>query len=229
MFLHCKRSPAQWDASCPSSEPSLIELHLSWVVDPRDGQSTPGGVTQEQCREEEWPSSACWLLLFWYSPGCGWPSRLWAHGVDSCTAFHPWESPSLSWHVCSEWVLLPVCIYVWDCHNPGTTPATWTCLTSWGSHGPTFVCPHVPGWNPVLQDVNFTTHFHVICTQSHFVIDKDIKEYQSPQRHLRDDSCHVPQPECRAIGCNSLDESIQPVVYPLKSPPLKSTSLQFVV
>lgn len=76
---------------------NLIDVHLSCAEDSRSGQSTPGEVTQEQNREEESPSSTCRPPLFWYNWGYGWYSRLWAHGVDSCLAFHLQESPSFLW------------------------------------------------------------------------------------------------------------------------------------
>ncbi|KAF4788894.1 hypothetical protein TURU_157112 [Turdus rufiventris] len=56
------------------------------------------------------------------------------------------------------------------------------------------------------------------------VTDEDIEEHLSQDRALRDTTHHLPPPGQGTIVHNSLAASIQPILYPLDSPSVKSTS-----
>jgi len=82
-----------------------------------------------------------------------------------------------------------------------------------------------------LRPVSHTTQLDVICKLSEgapdstvYVIDEDIKQYWSPDGPLKDTPCHR-----SPSGHSAFDHyhaTIQLTFPPLKSPPIKSTSLQ---
>ncbi|PKU45958.1 hypothetical protein llap_3726 [Limosa lapponica baueri] len=53
------------------------------------------------------------------------------------------------------------------------------------------------------------------------------KQYWSQHGPLRDTTCHCSPSGLQAIEYYPLDATIQPIPYPLNSPPIKSISLQF--
>ncbi|KAJ7399479.1 testosterone 17-beta-dehydrogenase 3-like [Pitangus sulphuratus] len=92
--------------------------------------------------------------------------------------------------------------------------------------------------SPLLRTPELDTviQLYVICKLAEgtlnptvCVIDKDIKEHQSQDRALRDTIRHQPLRGYRVINHSSLSASIQPIPYPLNSPPLKSKFLKFGV
>lgn len=46
-----------------------------------------------ESRQGQFPSSLCWLLFFWCSPGYGWPFGLQQHTAGSCQAFSKPDIP----------------------------------------------------------------------------------------------------------------------------------------
>jgi len=152
LSLFSKRgSPALGLFFWPSSGPAPTVPCVFCAEGSRAGHRTPGGVSPEQSRGTESPPSTCWPLCFWCSPGCGWPSGLWAHIVGSCLAFHPPVPPSPSPQGCSQSLHPPAFIDTRDCPNPNAGPYIWPCWTSWGSQRPTSpACPGSSGWYPVL-------------------------------------------------------------------------------
>ncbi|KAK4831174.1 LOW QUALITY PROTEIN: hypothetical protein QYF61_015644 [Mycteria americana] len=78
---------------------------------------------------------------------------------------------------------------------------------------------------PSFWCVNCTTQLGVICKLAERaldlavnVIDENIEQHWSQYRPLRDTA---------SVDCHPLDATIQPIPYPLNSPPIKSISLQF--
>ena len=65
----------------------LQQLHVFPVLRASELDRTPSGVSPEQSRGAESPSSICWPHLFWCIPVYSWPSRLQAH-VDSPYIHH---------------------------------------------------------------------------------------------------------------------------------------------
>lgn len=49
-----------------------------------------------ESRQGQFPSSLCWLLFFWCSPGYGWPFGLQQHTAGSCQAFSKPDIPKSS-------------------------------------------------------------------------------------------------------------------------------------
>ncbi|KAJ7428245.1 hypothetical protein BTVI_01097 [Pitangus sulphuratus] len=121
-----------------------------------------------------------------------------------------------------------------------STPTSWL---GWGSHVITECASQGLRWCfkqwPGLQDMFpasqsllppcFVSSANLLRVHSISVcvIEKDIEEYQSQDRTLRDTTHHQPPPGHRAIDHNSLVVSIQPVPYLSNSPSIKSMSLQF--
>ncbi|KAK4815207.1 hypothetical protein QYF61_021826 [Mycteria americana] len=82
--------------------------------------------------------------------------------------------------------------------------------------------------------VNCTTQLGVICKLAEGalgltvnVIDENIEQHWSQYGPLRDTTCHRSPSGHRAIDRYPLDVTIQPVPYPLNSPPIESISPQF--
>jgi len=82
--------------------------------------------------------------------------------------------------------------------------------------------------------INRTTQLSVVCKLAEgaldptvYVIDKDIKQYWSQDRPLRDTIHHWPLPGHGAIGHHSLGVTFKPISCPLNGPPIKSISIQF--
>ncbi|PKU39962.1 small glutamine-rich tetratricopeptide repeat-containing protein beta [Limosa lapponica baueri] len=108
-----------------------------------------------------------------------------------------------------------------------------------------FVKPHGVHLGPPLQPVQVPlndipslwcidnpTQLGVICkladgalNPSVYVVDKNVKQYQSQHGPLRDTTCHCSPSGLQAIEYHPLDATIQPIPYPLNSPPIKSEKL----
>jgi len=73
----------------------------------------------------------------------------------------------------------------------------------------------------------YTQYLLKVHSFSVCVIDKVAEEYRSQDEALRDTTHEGPAPGHRAIDHNALAVAMQPIIYPLNSPPFKSTSLQF--
>jgi len=106
---------------------------------------------------------------------------------------------------------------------------------SWVYLDPTFKLVKVPlDGIPSICCINCTTQLGVVFKFAEgaldpiiYVIDKDIKGYQSQDGLLGHTTHHQPPPGHRAIDHNLLDVTIQPIPCPLNSPPFKPISLQF--
>ena len=82
--------------------------------------------------------------------------------------------------------------------------------------------------------INHTTQLGVICKLAKgvlnpivYVVDKDIKQYQSQDRPLRDTTRYWPPPGHGDIDHHSLGATFKPISCPLNGPPIKSISLNF--
>ncbi|KAK4832903.1 hypothetical protein QYF61_026546 [Mycteria americana] len=87
---------------------------------------------------------------------------------------------------------------------------------------------------PSLQRVDSTTQLGDVgklaegaLNPTVHVTDKDVKQRQSQYQPLRNTTHHWYPLGHRAIDCNSLSATIQPIPYPPSSPSIKSMSLQF--
>ena len=87
---------------------------------------------------------------------------------------------------------------------------------------------------PSFCCINCTTQLSVICKLAEgaldpiiYVTDKDIKQYWSQDRALRNTTHHWPLLGCRASNHHFLGVAFKPILYPLNGPPFKSISLQF--
>ncbi|KAK4816210.1 hypothetical protein QYF61_013448, partial [Mycteria americana] len=159
------------------------------------------------------------------SPRYGWLSGLQAHTASSCPVFHPPGPPSPSPWGCSQSFHLPACTDTRGC----LTQVQYLALGLVEPHevymGPLLELVQVPlDGIPLLRCVNLTTQLGVICKLADsaldptvYVIDEDTKQSWSQYGPLRDTS----------VDHYSLDVTIQPIPYPLNSPPIKSISLQF--
>ncbi|KAK4806258.1 hypothetical protein QYF61_013402 [Mycteria americana] len=85
-----------------------------------------------------------------------------------------------------------------------------------------------------VKSINCTTQLGVFCKLAEgalnptvYVVDEDIKQDWSQYGPLRDTTRYWFPLGHWAIDRNSLDAAIQPIPYPLNSPPIKSLSLQF--
>ena len=168
------------------------------------------------------------------------PRILWlqTHTAASCLIFRLPRPLNPSQQGCcqgnSQGVLLSVCIRIWDYLNLSAKPCTLLCCTSSGLHGPTLqVCQDPPGWHPflLLNQLHYSAWCHQqTCwrrSQSIInVIDKDVKEYWTPDRHLADTAPYQPPPGHRFSDHILLAATFQPISYPPNSPPFKYISLQ---
>ncbi|PKU40440.1 solute carrier family 22 member 7- hypothetical protein [Limosa lapponica baueri] len=102
-----------------------------------------------------------------------------------------------------------------------------------------FTWAHVSSLSIPLDDIlslwcmDNTTQLGLICkfadgalNTSVYVIDKNVKEYWSQHGPVRDTTSHCSPSGLQAIEYHPLDATIQPIPYPLNSPPIKSISLQ---
>ena len=87
---------------------------------------------------------------------------------------------------------------------------------------------------PSLQHINHTTQLGVVGRLAEgsliptvHVADKDIEQHRPQYRPLRHTTHHWSPPGHRAVDCNSLCASIEPVPYPMSGPSVKSMSFQF--
>lgn len=87
---HCRRSVPSLSLS---SGPAPRGPHLFCAEGPRLGQNIPGGISQVQSRAGESHPSTCWSILFWCSPGCGWPFGVQVHTIIIFPVYHlvPWK------------------------------------------------------------------------------------------------------------------------------------------
>ena len=102
------------DCFCGPSLEMLQQVHVFRVLRAPD-LDTVLQVGCLQSRGAESPSSTCWPLFFWCSPGYSWPSGLWAHTDSSYWASRQPTLPSPSPQGCSSSILHPACICAWDC------------------------------------------------------------------------------------------------------------------
>jgi len=86
---------------------------------------------------------------------------------------------------------------------------------------------------PSLRSVDLTTPPGVICKLAEralnptvCVTDEDIKQYWSQYRPLRDTTCHHSPSGHEAIDHYPLATTIQPILHPPNSPPIKTISPQ---
>jgi len=87
---------------------------------------------------------------------------------------------------------------------------------------------------PSLQHVNCSIQLAVVSKLAEdalsptvHVTNKDVKQHWPQYQPLRHTTHHWTLLGHRAIDCNSLSATIQPIPYPLSGPPFKSVSLQF--
>ena len=85
-----------------------------------------------------------------------------------------------------------------------------------------------------LTHVDHTTQLGVICRLAEgalhptvYIIDEDIKQYQSQYGPLRDTTCHQSPSGLWAVNNYPLDVTIQTIPHPPNSPSIRSISLQF--
>lgn len=90
----------------------------------------------------------------------------------------------------------PAYICFWNCPKPVAGTSTWSCWTSWGSHGPISQACWGPSWFTSLQHVDCTTQLDVIgklaestLSPTAYVADKDI-EHLSQYWPLRNTTPH---------------------------------------
>jgi len=130
--------------------------------------------------------------LFWYSPGYSSLSgpQCWLMSSFS-SAWTPRHSPL----GCSQWVIFPVCTYIWDYHSLSTTVCTWPFWTLLHSHGPVWV--PLDGI-PSFCCVTWSTHLSVISIRAEGALDltvydtdKDTEEHWFQDRPLRDTTHHL--------------------------------------
>jgi len=114
------------------------------------------------------PSLSLLLSLFWCTPGYYWSSWVQVHTAGSCTDFHPSGPLNPSQQGCSQWVLLPVCIHIWDYPDPNTMPCTCPCGTSLAYHLPTLWARPGPFGVPSFFCINCTTQFGVRSNLTNF-------------------------------------------------------------
>ncbi|GAB0197840.1 hypothetical protein GRJ2_002249400 [Grus japonensis] len=87
---------------------------------------------------------------------------------------------------------------------------------------------------PSLQHVDCITQLGVVGKLAEgaldpivHVADKDVKQCRSQYRPLRNATCHWSPLGHRAVDCNSLSVTVQPIPYPPSGLSVKSMSLQF--
>lgn len=145
-----RSAPTLWSSFWPSTGPPPIGPFSFYAGGPRAEFSIENRVSWNQ--RGRIISLPC---FFWFGPGYYWLSGLQENVADSHWAFHPPVSPSPSPEACSQSTHTSACVCAWDCPNPDAGPCTWSCWTSWSSHGPNFpACLGPPVWHsfpPVCQ------------------------------------------------------------------------------
>ena len=153
-FHHKADTLALWSSSWPSSGSAPTAPHLPYAGIPRPRRYSTRDLKRTEYRRTI-PSLS--LLPPQAGPGYFQPYGLQAHTAGSCPAFHPlgWSPGSSQHGCCSQWVLPPVCVHIWNCPNTSAT-------TSLNSIRPTFwTCPCASGWHPFYY-TNCTTQLGVI-------------------------------------------------------------------
>lgn len=115
--------------------------------------------------------------------------------------------------------------WYWGWLWPG---CTWPCSALWHSHGITsWVCAGPSGWQPVSQLGVICKFAEAALDPTLYVIDENVKHYQSQQRIMWDTTHHWAPSGHWVLDHYHLDVTFQPILHLPNSSRIKNTSLQF--
>jgi len=98
---------------------------------------TPSKVSPVKSRRAGSHYLTCWPHFFGYNPQYSWLA-FWAARTNCwlMSSCHPLVLPSPFQQGCALSFHPPICIYGRACYDPGASPCTWFCWTSWDSPRP---------------------------------------------------------------------------------------------